>query len=55
MLFLVNGRNVDGLVFREHVVFQGPAGAASELGDNDVAVAEELNVKVDVVDWLLTC
>jgi hypothetical protein len=34
-------------------VIQFPACAARELGDDDVAVAEELDVEVDVVDGLV--
>lgn len=35
-----------------HFVRESPAGAASELGYDDVAVAEEVDVEVDVVDGL---
>ena len=53
LVFLfVDGGNIDRLVGGQHVVAQRPAGTARELGDNDVAVAEELDVKVDVVDGL---
>ena len=31
---------VDALAGRDHLVVEGPAGAAAELGDDDVAVAE---------------
>jgi hypothetical protein len=32
-------------------VVEGPASAAAELADYGVAVAEEIDVEVDVVDW----
>jgi len=38
-----------------HLVRESPAGAAGEFGDDDIAVAEEIDVEVDVVDWLLQC
>jgi hypothetical protein len=37
---------------RDHGMRECPAGAAGEFGDDDVAVAEEVDVEVDVVDWL---
>jgi hypothetical protein len=30
-------------------MLEGPAGAAGELGDDDVAVAKEVDVEIDVV------
>jgi hypothetical protein len=35
-----------------HFMLEGPAGAAGELGDNDIAVAEKVDVEIDVVDGL---
>lgn len=55
VVFLVEAGDVDGLVGRQHFVLETPAGAARKLGDDDITVAEELHVEVDVVDrlWLL--
>lgn len=52
VLLLVDASHIHGLVGGQHIVVQRPAGAARELGDDDVAVAEELDVEVDVVDGL---
>lgn len=40
--------NVNLLVRRDHIVLQVPPGASAELRDDDVAVAEEIDIEVDV-------
>jgi hypothetical protein len=52
VLFLVDSLDFHLLSLGYHLVVEGPASAASELGYNDVAVSQELDVKVDVVDGL---
>lgn len=42
------------LIGIEHLVLEIPTGSSAKLSDNRVAVAEEVNVKVDVVNGLLT-
>lgn len=36
-----------------HLMLECPACAASELGDNDIAISKEVDVEVDVMDWLI--
>jgi len=52
MVDLVHRRYLILVTLGYHFVLEGPAGATGELGYDDVAVAEEVDVKVDVVDWL---
>jgi hypothetical protein len=52
MVNLVHSRHFDLVALGYHFVLESPAGAAGELGHDDVAVAEEVDVKVDVVDGL---
>jgi len=52
MVDLVHRRNLVLVALGYHFVLEGPAGATSELGYDDVAVAEEVDVEVDVVDGL---
>lgn len=40
--------DLDLLIGRYHGVLQVPPGATAELGDDDVAVAQEVDVEVDV-------
>lgn len=40
--------DIDLLRFGYHLVLQVPAGASAELGDDDVAVAEEVHVEIDM-------
>ena len=44
--------HVDFLVWDNHFVVQVPSRAATELCDDGVAVAEEVDVEVDVGTWL---
>lgn len=53
MVSLVNSRHFDSLLRGYHRVFQTPTRSASKLGDNNIAVAEKVDVKVDVVNWLM--
>lgn len=46
------GAHANGLVGRDHFVNKRPVEAATQLCDDGVAVAEEVNVEVDVVDGL---
>lgn len=42
--------HVDHLVLGDHLMVQVPARAAAQLGDDDVAVAQQVDVEVGVVD-----
>jgi hypothetical protein len=47
-------RDIQGLI--NHLVLKVPPSALTEGGDDSVAVTEEVDVEVDVVDWLYsTC
>jgi hypothetical protein len=52
MLALVNGLNLDHLPRGYHLMFQIPARAAGELGNNDIAITKEINIEPYVVNWL---
>lgn len=53
VLDLVDGLYLVDLAIGYHLVLEVPAGAAGQFGYNDVAVAEEVDVKIDVVYWLV--
>jgi hypothetical protein len=55
VLLVVDQRSLDCLSFGHHFVLQVPTRTARELGYNYIAVAEEVDVEVDVVDGLCTC
>lgn len=44
--------HLDDLVLGHHLVLEWPTGAAAQLRDDDVAVAQQVNIEVDVVDGL---
>jgi hypothetical protein len=52
VVFLINRLDLNLLSLGYHLVVQGPAGTAGEFSHNDVAVSQELNVEVDVIDGL---
>ena len=52
MFKVVDESDVYALPFREHFMLQVPAGSSGELSDDCVTVAHEIDVEVDVVDWL---
>jgi hypothetical protein len=53
MINLVNSRHFDSLPLGYHLVLQIPARSASKLCHHIIAVAEKVDIKVDVVDWLM--
>ena len=55
VLLVVDQRSLDRLPFGYHLVLQVPTRTARELGYNNIAVAEEVDIEVDVVDRLCTC
>jgi hypothetical protein len=55
MLDLVDSLDFVDLTVGYHLVLEGPACATGKFGYNDIAVAEEVDIEVDVVDGLLTC
>lgn len=46
------GSHVDLLILGHHLMLKGPGEAATQLGNDDVAVAEEVDIEVDVGDGL---
>ena len=48
----INRVDLSRLALGYHFVLKFPARAACELRYNDIAVAKEVDVEVDVVDWL---
>lgn len=52
MVDLVDCRDFNLVVLGYHLMFEDPASAACEFGNNDIAVAKEVDVKVDVVNGL---
>jgi hypothetical protein len=53
MFNLIDSLYFVGLALRYHLMLEVPAGAAGEFSYDYVAVAEEVDVKVDMVDWLV--
>lgn len=52
MVDLVDGRYLVVVALGYHFVVEGPASTACEFGNNDIAVTQEVDVKVDVVNGL---
>jgi hypothetical protein len=52
MLDFVHGLDNVLVAFGYHLVLQCPTCAARKLGNDDVAVAEEVDVEIDVVNRL---
>ena len=52
VVVLVRSLDFNLLTLGYHLVVEGPASTASELSHNDIAVSQQLNVEVDVVDGL---
>jgi hypothetical protein len=52
MVDLVDGRNLVLVALGYHFVLEGPASAAGEFGDYHVAVSEEIDIEIYVVDGL---
>ena len=52
MLDLIDSRHLDPLVLGYHFVLEGPTRSASKLCNNDIAVAEEVDIEVDMMNRL---
>ena len=52
MLFFIDRHNVHRLILGQHIMVQLPSCTTRKLSNNNIAVAQELNVKVDVMDGL---
>lgn len=52
MINLIDRRDFVLVALGYHFVVEGPASAACKFGNNDIAVAEEIDVKVDVMNGL---
>jgi hypothetical protein len=52
MVDLVDCRDLVLMALGYHLVLEGPTSAACEFGNNDIAVAEEVDVKVNVMNGL---
>jgi hypothetical protein len=53
MLALINSLDLDLLPGRYHLVFEIPARATSKLGNDNVAVAQKVDVEFYVMDRLV--
>lgn len=52
MIDLVDHRDFVLVALGNHFVLEGPASAACEFGNDDVAVTEEVDIEIDVMDGL---
>jgi len=49
MVDFIDRRNLVLMALGYHLMFEGPACAAGEFGDDDIAVSEEVDVEINVV------